>query len=98
VAVIGDGSMSAGMAYEAMNNAAHTTGQLTVNSAGTTTAVSATPKYPPARIQASSQQRGTKGAALMLACQGNLRGAKPVVNPIALTTGVLHTHRCGRSV
>ena len=30
VAVIGDGSMSAGMAYEAMNNAAHTTGQLTV--------------------------------------------------------------------
>ncbi|MBP6877648.1 MAG: 1-deoxy-D-xylulose-5-phosphate synthase [Phenylobacterium sp.] len=31
VAVIGDGSMSAGMAYEAMNNACHaTTGQLTV--------------------------------------------------------------------
>lgn len=30
VAVIGDGSMSAGMAYEAMNNAAETTGQLTV--------------------------------------------------------------------
>ena len=30
VAVIGDGSMSAGMAYEAMTNAAHTTGQLTV--------------------------------------------------------------------
>jgi 1-deoxy-D-xylulose-5-phosphate synthase len=30
VAVIGDGSMSAGMAYEAMNNAATTTGQLTV--------------------------------------------------------------------
>ncbi len=30
VAVIGDGSMSAGMAYEAMNNAAHTTGQLIV--------------------------------------------------------------------
>jgi len=29
-AVIGDGSMSAGMAYEAMNNAAETTGQLTV--------------------------------------------------------------------
>src|SRR5687768_8727161 len=27
VAVIGDGSMSAGMAYEAMNNAAETTGQ-----------------------------------------------------------------------
>ena len=30
VAVIGDGSMSAGMAYEAMNMAAETTGQLTV--------------------------------------------------------------------
>jgi 1-deoxy-D-xylulose-5-phosphate synthase len=30
VAVIGDGSMSAGMAYEAMNNACETTGQLTV--------------------------------------------------------------------
>jgi 1-deoxy-D-xylulose-5-phosphate synthase len=30
VAVIGDGSMSAGMAYEAMNNACHTTKQLTV--------------------------------------------------------------------
>ncbi len=30
VAVIGDGSMSAGMAYEAMNNAADTTGQLMV--------------------------------------------------------------------
>ena len=30
VAVIGDGSLSAGMAYEAMNNAAETTGQLTV--------------------------------------------------------------------
>ncbi len=30
VAVIGDGSMSAGMAYEAMNNAAHATKQLTV--------------------------------------------------------------------
>ena len=30
MAVIGDGSMSAGMAYEAMNNAAETTGQLTV--------------------------------------------------------------------
>ena len=30
VAVIGDGSMSAGMAYEAMNNACHTTTQLTV--------------------------------------------------------------------
>ncbi len=30
VAVIGDGSMSAGMAYEAMNNAAHTTKQLIV--------------------------------------------------------------------
>ena len=30
VAVIGDGSMSAGMAYEAMNNAAESTGQLTV--------------------------------------------------------------------
>ncbi|HEY0052523.1 MAG TPA: 1-deoxy-D-xylulose-5-phosphate synthase [Caulobacteraceae bacterium] len=30
VAVIGDGSMSAGMAYEAMNNAAHTSGQLMV--------------------------------------------------------------------
>src|SRR5437763_14137846 len=30
VAVIGDGSMSAGMAYEAMNNAADTTKQLTV--------------------------------------------------------------------
>ena len=30
VAVIGDGSMSAGMAYEAMNNAAHTTRQLLV--------------------------------------------------------------------
>jgi 1-deoxy-D-xylulose-5-phosphate synthase len=30
VAVIGDGSMSSGMAYEAMNNAAETTGQLTV--------------------------------------------------------------------
>ena len=30
VAVIGDGSMSAGMAYEAMNMAAATTGQLTV--------------------------------------------------------------------
>ena len=30
VAVIGDGSMSAGMAYEAMNNAAHSTGQLIV--------------------------------------------------------------------
>ena len=30
VAVIGDGSMSAGMAYEAMNNACHTTGALTV--------------------------------------------------------------------
>ncbi|WP_374653732.1 1-deoxy-D-xylulose-5-phosphate synthase [Phenylobacterium sp.] len=30
VAVIGDGSMSAGMAYEAMNNAHATTGQLTV--------------------------------------------------------------------
>src|SRR3954464_7771567 len=30
VAVIGDGAMSAGMAYEAMNNAAHTTKQLTV--------------------------------------------------------------------
>ena len=30
VAVIGDGSMSAGMAYEAMNNAAEATGQLTV--------------------------------------------------------------------
>ena len=30
IAVIGDGSMSAGMAYEAMNNAATTTGQLTV--------------------------------------------------------------------
>ena len=30
VAVIGDGSMSAGMAYEAMNNAATTTKQLTV--------------------------------------------------------------------
>src|ERR1700760_524915 len=30
VAVIGDGSMSAGMAYEAMNNACHTTRQLTV--------------------------------------------------------------------
>jgi 1-deoxy-D-xylulose-5-phosphate synthase len=30
VAVIGDGSMSAGMAYEAMNNAAETTGQLIV--------------------------------------------------------------------
>ena len=30
VAVIGDGSMSAGMAYEAMINAAETTGQLTV--------------------------------------------------------------------
>ena len=30
VAVIGDGSMSAGMAYEAMNNAAHTTKQLMV--------------------------------------------------------------------
>jgi 1-deoxy-D-xylulose-5-phosphate synthase len=29
-AVIGDGSMSAGMAYEAMNNACHTTKQLTV--------------------------------------------------------------------
>jgi 1-deoxy-D-xylulose-5-phosphate synthase len=30
VAIIGDGSMSAGMAYEAMNNAAETTGQLIV--------------------------------------------------------------------
>ena len=30
MAVIGDGSMSAGMAYEAMNNACETTGQLTV--------------------------------------------------------------------
>ena len=30
IAVIGDGSMSAGMAYEAMNNAAETTKQLTV--------------------------------------------------------------------
>jgi 1-deoxy-D-xylulose-5-phosphate synthase len=30
IAVIGDGSMSSGMAYEAMNNAAETTGQLTV--------------------------------------------------------------------
>jgi 1-deoxy-D-xylulose-5-phosphate synthase len=30
VAVIGDGAMSAGMAYEAMNNAAHSTGQLIV--------------------------------------------------------------------
>jgi len=30
VAVIGDGAMSAGMAYEAMNNACETTGQLTV--------------------------------------------------------------------
>jgi len=30
IAVIGDGAMSAGMAYEAMNNAAHTTGQLIV--------------------------------------------------------------------
>jgi 1-deoxy-D-xylulose-5-phosphate synthase len=30
IAVIGDGSMSGGMAYEAMNNAAHTTGQLIV--------------------------------------------------------------------
>jgi 1-deoxy-D-xylulose-5-phosphate synthase len=30
IAVIGDGSMSAGMAYEAMNNAADTTGQLIV--------------------------------------------------------------------
>ncbi|HYE47445.1 MAG TPA: 1-deoxy-D-xylulose-5-phosphate synthase [Caulobacter sp.] len=30
VAVIGDGSMSAGMAYEAMNNAVETTGQLVV--------------------------------------------------------------------
>ena len=30
VAVIGDGSMSSGMAYEAMNNASETTGQLTV--------------------------------------------------------------------
>jgi len=30
IAVIGDGSMSAGMAYEAMNNAAHTTRRLTV--------------------------------------------------------------------
>ncbi|HEX7759427.1 MAG TPA: 1-deoxy-D-xylulose-5-phosphate synthase [Caulobacteraceae bacterium] len=30
IAVIGDGSMSAGMAYEAMNNAAETTGQLIV--------------------------------------------------------------------
>jgi 1-deoxy-D-xylulose-5-phosphate synthase len=30
IAVIGDGSMSAGMAYEAMNNACETTGQLTV--------------------------------------------------------------------
>jgi 1-deoxy-D-xylulose-5-phosphate synthase len=30
IAVIGDGSMSAGMAYEAMNNAAHTTTRLTV--------------------------------------------------------------------
>ncbi|HET9160900.1 MAG TPA: 1-deoxy-D-xylulose-5-phosphate synthase, partial [Caulobacteraceae bacterium] len=30
IAVIGDGSMSAGMAYEAMNNAAHTTKQLIV--------------------------------------------------------------------
>ncbi|MGA0603060.1 1-deoxy-D-xylulose-5-phosphate synthase [Caulobacter sp. KR2-114] len=30
VAVIGDGSMSSGMAYEAMNNAAETTGQLIV--------------------------------------------------------------------
>ena len=30
VAIIGDGSMSAGMAYEAMNNACETTGQLTV--------------------------------------------------------------------
>jgi 1-deoxy-D-xylulose-5-phosphate synthase len=30
IAVIGDGSMSAGMAYEAMNNAAHTTKALTV--------------------------------------------------------------------
>ena len=30
IAVIGDGSMSAGMAYEAMNNAAHTTGRLIV--------------------------------------------------------------------
>ena len=30
VAVIGDGSMSAGMAYEAMNNACESTGQLTV--------------------------------------------------------------------
>jgi 1-deoxy-D-xylulose-5-phosphate synthase len=30
VAVIGDGSMSAGMAYEAMNNASHTTKQLIV--------------------------------------------------------------------
>ncbi|CAN7591612.1 1-deoxy-D-xylulose-5-phosphate synthase [Phenylobacterium sp. LjRoot225] len=30
VAVIGDGSMSAGMAYEAMNNACETTGRLTV--------------------------------------------------------------------
>ncbi|MGN6517720.1 MAG: 1-deoxy-D-xylulose-5-phosphate synthase N-terminal domain-containing protein, partial [Rhizomicrobium sp.] len=30
IAVIGDGAMSAGMAYEAMNNACETTGQLTV--------------------------------------------------------------------
>src|SRR5687767_12810510 len=30
IAVIGDGAMSAGMAYEAMNNAAETTGQLIV--------------------------------------------------------------------
>jgi len=30
IAVIGDGSMSAGMAYEAMNNAVDTTGQLIV--------------------------------------------------------------------
>src|ERR1700743_1109851 len=30
VAVIGDGSMSAGMAYEAMNNACETTGQVTL--------------------------------------------------------------------
>src|SRR6201996_1118022 len=30
IAVIGDGSMSAGMAYEAMNNAAHATDQLIV--------------------------------------------------------------------
>ncbi len=30
IAVIGDGSMSGGMAYEAMNNAAHTTRQLIV--------------------------------------------------------------------